>query len=260
MRILAISSLLIIGLSGLDAQLAFAQGVKPEDTSQSLEAATCLQMARQAEQRGDLNQASSSYTSTLSYCSHAYLLRDLPRVVLLGEPLSSVGRRAILVQLKIIKGLTTQGHGAYKNETGTYTHHRSTYLQNKNVQLDSRALTMENAYQGLHKMYSEMIFIEPNSPTWPYLLGVMDASIANYYEGYPHLLKCLKTTGGPQSVRVKAKALADHILPGYNMQKKQVEEDWAQYQQYRASGQEWRDIARASFNTERERVHKERGW
>lgn len=259
MKVLTILGLFIIGLSGLHTA-AFAQAVHPEDTSQMVEAGRSLQSARLAEQRGDLTVASHGYVSALSYCEHAYLLRDLPRVVLLGEPLGTVGRRAILLQLKIIKGLSTQGHGAYKEETGTYTHHRSTYLQNKSVQLDSRALKMENAYQTLNKMYNTMTLIEPNNPTWRYLMGVMDASIANYYDAYPELLKCLETTGPPQSVRVKAKAMADHILPGYKLQRKQVEEDWANYRKYVASGQQWREFARVFYNADRERAHKERGW
>lgn len=211
-----------------------------------------LALARAAEQRGDIEQAAMKYHTTISYLNFAYSARDLSQVFLGGERAGDIGRRAVLLQMKMAKeAMSPKSKGAYSNETNTYQHDRRAMLLNKNGERgDSRAHTAEYWIGKLKTSYGNMCTYEPNNPTWPYLEACMYISVGKYLDGHNLLEQCMRTTGGEASIRAKAKTLQAHIEPGYRDQLAQMEHDKALFQQYMESGQFMRDIARIWYEQE----------
>lgn len=249
---------LAAGLLGGLFSTALAAGPVPTDNAHLVEAARMLALARAAEQRGDIEQAALKYHTTISYINFAYDARDLSRVFIGGERLGDIGRRGILLQLKMANAaMNPKGAGAYSNETGAYKHDRRAMLLDKNNErMDSRAHSAEYWLEKLKTSYGNMCSYEPNNPTWPYLEACMFISVGKYLDGHNLLEQCMRTTGGEASIRAKAKTLQDHIEPGYRDQLAQMEHDKALYQQYMESGQFMRDMARIWFNEDRERYRK----
>lgn len=73
--------------------------------------------------------------------------------------------------------------------------------------------------------------IEPNNPVWDYLTATRACSEGRYVEARRSLQMALRTTGGQQSVRNRAKALLSHINRyADNDQAKMIAEDRAAVQ------------------------------
>ena len=67
------------------------------------------------------------------------------------------------------------------------------------------------AEQALPGFYVSMIKLDPNNPTWQFLLAQYRCSIGGYMEAKEHLQDALATTGGQPVVRDKARKLLAHI-------------------------------------------------
>lgn len=67
------------------------------------------------------------------------------------------------------------------------------------------------AQQALPGFYVSMIKLDPNNPTWQYLLAQYRCSIGGYMEAKENLQDALATTGGQPAVRDKARKLLAHI-------------------------------------------------
>lgn len=67
------------------------------------------------------------------------------------------------------------------------------------------------AQQALPGFYVSMIKLEPNNPTWQFLLAQYRCSIGGYMEAKENLQDALATTGGQPAVRDKARKLLAHI-------------------------------------------------
>ncbi len=63
----------------------------------------------------------------------------------------------------------------------------------------------------LEQVWREMQKLEPNSPTWPYLMATRECSQGRYADARLHLQQCARATGGQPSVRQKAASLLSHI-------------------------------------------------
>ncbi len=63
----------------------------------------------------------------------------------------------------------------------------------------------------LEQVWRQMQKLEPNSPTWPYLMATRECSQGRYADARLHLQQCARSTGGQASVRAKANALLKHI-------------------------------------------------
>lgn len=67
------------------------------------------------------------------------------------------------------------------------------------------------AQQALPGFYVSMIKLEPNNPTWQFLLAQYRCSIGGYMEARENLQDAIATTGGQPAVRDKARKLLAHI-------------------------------------------------
>ncbi|MBS1953348.1 MAG: hypothetical protein JST89_04125 [Cyanobacteria bacterium SZAS-4] len=67
------------------------------------------------------------------------------------------------------------------------------------------------AQQALPGFYVSMAKLDPNNPTWPYLLAQYRCAIGGYLEAKENLQDALATTGGQPAVRDKARKLLAHI-------------------------------------------------
>ncbi|HEY9678340.1 MAG TPA: hypothetical protein V6C76_10045 [Drouetiella sp.] len=67
------------------------------------------------------------------------------------------------------------------------------------------------AKEALPGFYVSMIKLEPNNPTWQFLLAQYRCSIGGYLEAKENLQDALATTGGQPAVRDKARKLLAHI-------------------------------------------------
>ncbi|HEY9731946.1 MAG TPA: hypothetical protein V6C89_08540 [Drouetiella sp.] len=67
------------------------------------------------------------------------------------------------------------------------------------------------AQQALPGFYVSMIKLDPNNPTWQFLLAQYRCSIGGYMEAKENLQDALATTGGQPAVRDKARKLLAHI-------------------------------------------------
>ncbi|MGD9680495.1 MAG: hypothetical protein AB7W16_04860 [Candidatus Obscuribacterales bacterium] len=63
----------------------------------------------------------------------------------------------------------------------------------------------------LEQAWRNMMKLEPNCPTWPYLLATRECAQGRYVEARTHLNMAIKTTSGQASVRKKAQQLLSHI-------------------------------------------------
>lgn len=63
----------------------------------------------------------------------------------------------------------------------------------------------------LERCWREMQKLEPNSPTWPYLLATRMCSQGRYADARLQLQAAARSTGGQPSVRKKAQLLLGHI-------------------------------------------------
>ncbi len=63
----------------------------------------------------------------------------------------------------------------------------------------------------LETCWRSMQQLEPNNPTWPYLMATRECSQGRYVEARQHLQGCMRSTGGQPSVRKKASSLLAHI-------------------------------------------------
>ncbi len=67
------------------------------------------------------------------------------------------------------------------------------------------------AQQALPGFYVTMIKLDPNNPTWQFLLAQYRCSVGGYMEAKENLQDALATTGGQPAVREKARKLLAHI-------------------------------------------------
>lgn len=83
-----------------------------------------------------------------------------------------------------------------------------------------QGMTDQNGYEGwahvealntLEQTWRAMQKLEPNNPTWSYLMATRECSQGRYADARNHLQFCMRTTGGQPSVRRKAQALLTHI-------------------------------------------------
>ncbi len=65
----------------------------------------------------------------------------------------------------------------------------------------------------LDQAYELMSKLEPDNPTWTYLMAAHECAAGHYAEASGHLQQCAGTTGGQASVRDKAAKLLTHISP-----------------------------------------------
>lgn len=166
------------------AVLAVLLAVLPvtEAAAQSTQFRNNLQEARKREARGDMASAGSMYFSLLK--TNCYD-RGGPDYNLPAETKILLGRRAAAC-------LTI----AARKEIPAQT--------------DLLACTSFNL---LHQTYDIMAKLDASSPTWPYLQALRYCAFGNYVEARDSLNRCLKTSGGQESVRQKARYLLSHIQP-----------------------------------------------
>ncbi|CAN5686592.1 hypothetical protein BH10CYA1_BH10CYA1_03690 [soil metagenome] len=67
------------------------------------------------------------------------------------------------------------------------------------------------AEQALPGFYVTMVKLDPNNPTWPFLLAQYRCANGGYLEAKENLRDALATTGGQPAVRAKAQKLLTHI-------------------------------------------------
>ena len=136
-----------------------------------------VRTAREAEARGDYNDAGQQYYSLLK---NEFNYQMSPGIK------DAVGRRAVAC-LTIAARQGMQNGDPYEG----WSH--------------CEALNV------LEQTWREMQKLEPNSPTWPYLMATRECSQGRYADARNHLQQSIRTTGGQASVRKKAQLLMNHI-------------------------------------------------
>ena len=155
------------------------------DRTDVIQAKTDYVQARQAEVSGQLEGARLGYSRVLSYGLANCSPGDNPGAVkVCGESLGSIGRRAIKLQVALLRNEQSHPSGKY--------HIKS--LENE-----------------LQLLYRRMQTVEPQNPNWYYLEALMVCEREHHYVKATRLLnKCLSCSGAP-TVKAKARKLRDHI-------------------------------------------------
>lgn len=176
--------------------------------------------ARSAEKRGDTIAAANAYRTAISLLqSTAPSEVNFEKVVLADEPLSSIGRRMVYYQIKLL------------NEQ----------LAKSRPDIEPSAIVRD-----LRGCYGKMQTIEPNNPTWKYLDGLAASADGDYKTGFRLCREAATAPGGEESVRQKARSLANHIKSGALEQEHMKEEDQRAYEEYVRSGAQAMDFAMVS--------------
>ena len=179
--------------------------------------------ARAAEKRGDTMSAAQGYLTAISLLeSKAPQDMNLSKVVLADEPLPSIGRRMIYYQKKLLHEQLAKSHPDY---------------------------SPDSIVKDLRGCYGKMQWIEPNNPTWKYLDGLASAADGDYKTGFRMCREAATAPGGEESVRQKARTLANHIKSGALEQEQMKEEDQRAYDEYVRSGAQALDFALVSTQT-----------
>lgn len=137
-----------------------------------------VRQAREDEARGDYNGAGNQYYSLLD--------NNFSRTPIPYGMQVALGRRAVAC-LTIAARTQMQTGDPYEG----WAH--------------CEALNM------LEIMWRKMQKLEPNNPTWTYLMATRECSQGRYADAKLHLQASLRTTGGQPSVRKKAQLLLGHI-------------------------------------------------
>jgi hypothetical protein len=199
------------------SSVAFAQTL---DRSSCLEAERMIYLARTAEKRGDVAGAAHNYMTAISYLtSTAPRDVNLAKVVLCDEPVSSIGRRMVYYQIKLLR-----------DEVGK----------------PDAMIRQEDLFDNVRAAYGKMASIEKNNPTWKYLDAVASAADSDYRAAFQKCREAATTAGGDEAIRKKARSLARHIKPGALEQEKMAYEDRAAYREYVESGAQALDFAMTS--------------
>jgi hypothetical protein len=190
------------------------------DRSSLIETVRSIYFARLAEKRGDLQSAAQNYLTAISYLeSSAPRDVDLSKLVICDEPVPNIGRRMIYCWAELLR---------------------------QQVANSQPSFSVDHCLKTLQSCYGKMAWIEKNSPTWPYLEAVAYAADGNYLAAFEKCRAAASAGGGEESVRRKARSLAEHIKPGMLAQQQMKEEDWAAYNEYVASGAQALDFASVS--------------
>lgn len=197
---------------------ALAQGI---DSSSLTETKRSIYLARQAEKRGDLQNAAQSYLTAISYLESSALPRDLDlsKLIICDEPVANIGRRMIICWIQLVRQEVGDPHPSY---------------------------SVEHCLKTLQSCYAKMAWIEKTNPTWPYLEAVATSADGNYLAAFQKCREAATAAGGDESVRRKARSLAEHIKPGALAQQNMKEQDWAAYNEYVSSGAQALDFATVS--------------
>lgn len=155
-----------------------AGGGASYDAARAEDLADSLRTARESEARGDYSSAGNQYFSLLD---SPFSNTPLPHGIQVA-----LGRRAVACfTIAARRGM-------------------------QNVSSDEGWAHCE-ALNMLEKCWRTMQRLEPNSPTWPYLMATRECSQGRYADARNHLQQSMRTTGGQSSVRQKAQALLSHI-------------------------------------------------
>lgn len=185
MRILFLVIVLIVGnLFCLEARASRVERVEAE---------RCFLQARKNELAGNLEGARHEYSKALMYgiSSRDSYKDDLSKIMIGGETLSAIGRRALALQAELI---------------------------NRESATPSGKLHLPELIAQLQAIYGRMEEIEPSNPNWYYLDAVIVCDREHHYvKARRQLKKCLRCPGNPQ-VKAKANKLLAHINPAANQQ------------------------------------------
>lgn len=198
-----------VGIASLLVCLAAAAALAQSDDSQ-------LRFARQAERVGDSEGAAQLYTTIVSMLQAGPDFNKVPDMKLSGEPVSSIGRRMVYWQIRRL--------------------HDQIAKPQPTMELDVLQRDLQGAY-------GKMQSIEKYDPTWYYLDALGSAANGHYRQAYQLCRQAATAPGGEESVRQKARSLAQHIKPGADAQDKMREEDQAAYEEYVRSGRQALDFA-----------------
>ncbi|QEX22478.1 hypothetical protein FRZ61_24100 [Hypericibacter adhaerens] len=185
-----------------------------------LEAERSVYLARASEQRGDTMSAAQQYMTAVSLVeSTAPRDLNLSKLVLAGEPLPGIGRRMIYYELKLLQEMLAQ---------------------------PQPMMRPEGVLENLRLAYGKMEWLEPFNPAWPYLEAVALAADQDYRSAFQKCREAAQLPGGEESVREKARSLAEHIKPAALAQEQMKEADQQAYMEYVQSGAQALDFAMVS--------------
>jgi hypothetical protein len=180
-------------------------------------------LARAAEKKGDTMSAAQNYGTAVSlFQSTAPRTVNEEKVIIADEPLPSIGRRMIYYRIKLL------------------------HEQLAKPQPD---INPQSVVADLRRDYGKMAFIEPNDPTWKYLDALASSADGDYKTGFRLCRDAATSPGGEESVRQKARTLANHIKSGALEQEQMKEEDQAAYEEYVRSGAQALDFGMVSAQT-----------
>jgi hypothetical protein len=215
MRTLIIVTAILLGAT----VVAQAQSQVP-DRSQYISAESAVYAARAAEKSGDSMNAANQYTTAISMIeSTAPRELNLNKLLVAGEPVPSIGRRMVYYDIKVLNEQMAK--------------------QNPDMRIDALLEMLRGAY-------GKMAWIEKTNPTWPYLEAVSAAADGHYKEAFQKCREAAQAPGGEESVRQKAKSLAEHIKSGALAQEQMKEADQQAYEEYVHSGAQALDFAMVS--------------
>jgi hypothetical protein len=210
----------VAGFAALFPARAQSEEATPVRRGLFIDAERSIYLARSAEKRGDIMTAAQEYTSAISLVqSNAPTSANQSKLVLDGEPLPSIGRRMISYDIRLYLDMVKQQRPLMRPET-----------------------VLEN----LRGAYGKMAWIEKSNPTWPYLEAVALAANQDYRAAFQKCREAAELPGGEESIRQKARSLANHIKPAALAQEKMREDDQRAYQQYVESGAQALDFSALS--------------
>ncbi len=149
------------------------------------------QQGRRQEAQGDYTSAGRTYLTMLKSTSYGGMV---PRSFQSGgssntmseEQQRQVARRALACLTRATRDYLSEHPGDFRHCT---------------------------AYLSLGEAYNTLVGLEPNNPSWMYLQAVYYCAKDKYVDADHTLRNALNTTGGPDSVRQKCKALLAQINP-----------------------------------------------
>lgn len=169
------------------------------DRQSRVEAERALLQARKDEAGGNSAAARMNYANAFIFglSSRDSYRESLAAVNILGEPLSSVGRKAISMQSSLVE---SSASGA---------------------SFDNR----RNEMVKLQNLYNRMEEVEPNNPNWYYLEAVVTCELEHHYvKARRSLVRCLRCPGS-SPVKGKASKLLAHIKAAADQQQVWLEQD-----------------------------------
>jgi hypothetical protein len=206
-----------------------AQSQAP-DRSQFTESERAVYLARLAERKGEAMNAAQQYTTAISMLeSNASPQLNLAKLSIAGEPVPSIGRRMVYWDIKLL---------------------------NEQLAKPNPDMPPDAVLELLRGAYGKMAWIEKTNPTWPYLQAVSAAADGHYKEAFAKCREAAQAPSGEESVRQKAKSLAEHIKAGALAQEQMKEEDQRAYEEYVRSGAQALDFAMVSAHYSAESARK----